>query len=189
MVPCSRGYALQQRGWHSVSLDPHYSPKWQVRGKLQSFWIPRVSINLRMLHRWLTFRRTWDWIPGWGCWVSARYTRNPTPGSSCEGEPFCIIPILALILSLEFATNFEKTASRGAELRVLIPASNENRGRILRFLRWKTRAGFAVWEPISAYSLFSCLWEKNTENVMGHLWSIDMNSTLISTAKVQMAIE
>ncbi|TGZ81473.1 hypothetical protein EX30DRAFT_395616 [Ascodesmis nigricans] len=34
--------------------------------------------------------RVWDWIPGWGCWISAYYTRPADGTRSCEtGVPWC----------------------------------------------------------------------------------------------------
>lgn len=33
--------------------------------------------------------RVWDWIPGWGCYVSARYTND-----GCESKPFRVLRMM-----------------------------------------------------------------------------------------------
>ncbi|KAF2398180.1 hypothetical protein EJ06DRAFT_558568 [Trichodelitschia bisporula] len=49
----------------------------------------RFGVNCKANGEKVGDTKVWDWVPGWGCWVTAYYTRG-VDGNSCEsGVPWC----------------------------------------------------------------------------------------------------
>ncbi|RPA78276.1 hypothetical protein BJ508DRAFT_156936 [Ascobolus immersus RN42] len=44
----------------------------------------RFGVNCRVTASAFNGDTTWDWIPGWGCWVSSYYTRTADSTPTCE---------------------------------------------------------------------------------------------------------